>query len=73
EDVSRLERALAEHSTSDVTEHISQLMMAKEELSRARKQLSLQRSLGALTDATPTWKMKNLIHQATQIGMENYI
>ena len=73
EDVLRLERALAVHSTSDVTEHISHLMMAKEELSRARKQLSLQRSMAALTGSTPTWKIRNLIHQATQIGMENYI
>jgi hypothetical protein len=71
-DVKYLEDSLAVHSRAGMTNEVSHLMMAKEELSRARKQLSLQHSLFALTAATPTWKIKNLMHQATQIGMENY-
>jgi len=74
DDILPLENMLRELSDcgSSTTQQMSDLMMAKEELSRAKKQLALQRTLQSVKPQTPQWKIRNLLNQATQLGMENY-
>jgi hypothetical protein len=47
-------------------------MMCEEELVRAKKQLLLQVAVDKVKSSTPLWKLKNLVHQSRQIGMDNY-
>jgi myosin heavy subunit len=55
-----------------VSREVTEMMMAEQELIRAKKQLLLQTAVDKVRPNTPLWKLKNLSHQARQIGMENY-
>jgi hypothetical protein len=74
DDIDPIEQALqqVQYSGSALAKYASELMMAREELARAKKQLELQASLTALTERTPLWKIRNLVQQAEKLGMENY-
>jgi hypothetical protein len=74
DDIDPIEQALqqVQYTGSALAKYASELMMAREELARARKQLELQASLTALTERTPLWKIRNLVQQAEKLGMENY-
>ena len=55
-----------------VSKEVAELMMAEQELIRAKKQILLQTAIDKVKSSTPLWKLKNLEHQARQIGMTNY-
>lgn len=61
-----------ESSGNQLTQQVSHLMMAKEELLRAQQQLELQNKLAAVTPQTPQWKVRNLLVQANKVGMNNF-
>eukprot|EP00604_Paraphysomonas_vestita_P003682 CAMPEP_0174820668 /NCGR_PEP_ID=MMETSP1107-20130205/4641_1 /TAXON_ID=36770 /ORGANISM="Paraphysomonas vestita, Strain GFlagA" /LENGTH=112 /DNA_ID=CAMNT_0016036437 /DNA_START=686 /DNA_END=1024 /DNA_ORIENTATION=- len=73
-DIDPIEQILqqVQYTGSALAKYASELMMARDELARARKQLELQTALDALTERTPLWKIRNLVQQAEKIGMENY-
>jgi hypothetical protein len=74
DDIDPIEQALqqVQYTGSAMAKYASELMSAREELARARKQLELQAALDALTDRSPLWKIRNLVQQAEKLGMENY-
>eukprot|EP00604_Paraphysomonas_vestita_P004347 CAMPEP_0174825652 /NCGR_PEP_ID=MMETSP1107-20130205/42966_1 /TAXON_ID=36770 /ORGANISM="Paraphysomonas vestita, Strain GFlagA" /LENGTH=390 /DNA_ID=CAMNT_0016057463 /DNA_START=1118 /DNA_END=2287 /DNA_ORIENTATION=+ len=73
-DIFPLQNLLNEFQSSgnQLTQQVSDLMMAREELLRAQQQLELQNKLLAITPQTPHWKTRNLLVQASKIGMNNY-
>jgi hypothetical protein len=73
-DLIPLENLLSEFQSTgnQLTQQVSQLMMAKEELFRAKQQLELQNKLAAVTPQTPQWKTRNLLVQANKVGMNNF-
>jgi hypothetical protein len=73
-DILPLENLLNEFQSSgnQLTQQVSGLMMAKEELFRAKQQLELQNKLLAITAQTPQWKTRNLLVQANKVGMNNF-
>ena len=74
DDIKPLEVMLKKISSRDcpVNREIAEMMMAEQELIRAKKQLLLQAAVDKVKSNTPLWKLKNLAHQSRQIGMENY-
>jgi hypothetical protein len=74
DDIDPIEQILQQlqYTGSALAKYASELMMAREELARARKQLQLQSAFDALTDRTPLWKIRNLVQQAQKLGMDNY-
>jgi hypothetical protein len=73
-DTKPLEVMLKKLSARDctVSKEVADMMMAEQELIRAKKQLLLQVAVDKVNQRTPLWKLKNLAHQSRQIGMENY-
>jgi len=55
-----------------VSREVTDMMMAEQELIRAKKQLLLQVAVDKVKRNTPLWKLKNLAAQSHQLGMENY-
>jgi hypothetical protein len=73
-DLRPLEELLCEFQSTgnQLTQQVSDLMMAKEELLRAKQQLELQNKLLAINPQTPQWKTRNLLVQANKVGMNNF-
>jgi hypothetical protein len=74
EDIIPLRSLLEQLSESgnQLAQQVTGLVLAKEELMRAQKQLEVQRSLSLVTPTTPQWKVRNLMQQASKLGMDNY-
>jgi len=73
-DIKPLEIMLKKVAIRDdaASQELMDKMMGTEELVRAKKQLLLQAAVDKVKPNAPLWKLKNLAHQARQIGMENY-
>lgn len=59
-------------SGNHISNEASHLMLANEELIRAKQQLELQRKLSELGENAPRWKVRNRLQQASKLGMSNF-
>jgi hypothetical protein len=59
-------------SGNELSNEVSHLMLAKEELLRAKQQIELQQQLNEMGDNAPRWKVRNRLQQAAKLGMRNF-
>lgn len=72
-DLDAFEREISLNSKTDATvQEASNIMLIREEVVKGRKQLKLQNELLAVSIRTPMWKIKNLLHQASLLGITNF-
>jgi hypothetical protein len=57
---------------NQLSNEVSHLMFAKEELFRAKQQIELQQQLNEMGENAPRWKVRNRLQQATKLGMHNF-
>jgi hypothetical protein len=72
-DIETFEKTVLENSNTDSTVHqASGMMKITEEVVKGKKQLKLQNELLSVTIRTPIWKIKNFLHQASVLHMQNF-
>jgi hypothetical protein len=55
-----------------VSNEVTHLVLANEELLRAKQQIELQKQMREMTDSAPRWKVRNRLQQAAILGMNNF-
>jgi hypothetical protein len=59
-------------SGNRVSNEVTHLVLANEELLRAKQQIELQQQMSQMGDHAPRWKVRNRLQQAAMLGMNNF-